>query len=87
MFHVIPGNPSILKIKDFSTNKSYSVQTLAMCAQNYFKAANCIVNKKILLCGGWISNIYYKTSQMIDINDLGNLKCVNVPDLSYARAW
>ena len=24
---------------------------------------------------------------MIDINDLGNLKCVNVPDLSYARVY
>ena len=63
MFHVIPGNPTTLKIKDFSTNKSYSVQTLAMYAQNYFKAANCIVNKKILLCGGYgSSGHYYKTS-------------------------
>ena len=63
MFHVIPGNPTTLKIKDFSTNKSYSVQTLAMYAQNYFKAANCILNKKILLCGGYSpSCTYYKTS-------------------------
>ena len=63
MFHVIPGNPSTLKIKDFLTNKSYSVQTLAMDGYNYNKAANCIVNKKILLWGGYDpSGPYYKTS-------------------------
>ena len=63
MFHVIPGNPSTLKIKDFSTNQSYSVQTQALSAYNCNKAANCIVNKKILLCGGYSpSSTYYKTS-------------------------
>ena len=63
MFHVIPGNPSTLKIKDFLTNKTYSVHTLAIHKLNYNKAANCIVNKKILLCGGYSpSSTYYKTS-------------------------
>ena len=71
MYYVIPGNTSTLKIKDFSTNQSYFVQTLEMYHRNDHKAATCIVNKKILLCGGFgLNGNFYKTTQMIDFNDL-----------------
>ena len=63
MFYVIPGSQSTLKIKDFSTNKSYSVQTQSMYVRNDHKAANCIVYKKILLCGDNGPSVkYYKTA-------------------------